>query len=108
MPLWSTLNNDQKNNALRIVIEKAGWNQAFYNECTSTNPSTVRTAVEREARVTFDADVEEVKCFKDKAAAEKRVLILLAPLVPQEQAPQVPLPPDLAYWMCTYPTYVPR
>lgn len=107
MPLWSSLKDDEKNKALRLVIEEAGWHKEHYDKCTSKDPKIVRDAVETVGKVTFDSYVE-VKCFKDKAEAEKQVLILLPPLVPQQQAPQVPLPPEVAYWMCTYPTYVPK
>ncbi|MBO0695269.1 MAG: hypothetical protein J2P56_04110 [Verrucomicrobia bacterium] len=101
-PTWSNLDNDQKRASLQRVIEKAYWNREFHNACL--NPSTMRTTVETEAGVTFDTDVE-VRCFQDRAAAEKWVMILLPPLV--EQQTPTPPPLDEGFWMCTYPTYNP-
>src|SRR5438874_3710767 len=101
---WSGLNNTQKHEKVQKVIEKAAWNEEFHGKCM--DPRRARTAIEDETEVTFDDDVE-VRCFKDKPSAEKQVLILLPPLVPQAEKPAATPPADKAFWMCTYPTYNP-
>jgi hypothetical protein len=99
---WSSLSNDEKRNALQKVIDKASWDGPFHKKCL--DPQTMRDTVATEAGVTFDANIE-VRCFKDRAAAEKSVLILLPPLVEQDK-PAV-TPKDEGFWMCTYATYNP-
>ena len=101
---WSGLGDREKRDAIQKVIDRAAWDEAFYEKCV--DPTSMRDTVAAEAGVTFDADIE-VRCFRDKAAAQKQVLILLPPLIPQPKPPPNPPPPDQAFWMCTYPTYNP-
>jgi hypothetical protein len=104
-PNWSSLNNQEKHDALQKVIERGGWDKPFHEKCLDKDPNVVRTTVEEEAGVTFDSGVD-VACFKDPPSAEKKVLILLPPLVAQEQPPQTQLN-TAGFWMCTYATYNP-
>jgi hypothetical protein len=106
MPLWSSLGNDEKNAELRKVIERAAWDEPFYKDCL--DPQKVRDAIKDKTGLIFDAYVKEVKCFKDESETEEKVLVLLAPCIPQPTAPPNPPPADKYYWMCTYPTYVPK
>jgi hypothetical protein len=99
--LWSALDSPKRVERIMKVMERAGREKSFRDDCLGPNG---RTTIETYADVTFDPNFV-LQCYSNRKAVEDQIVLLFPSIAFPD--PPAPKPPVKEFWLCTYVDYVP-
>jgi hypothetical protein len=85
-PLWSSLDSKQRIERIMKVMERAGQERQFREDCLGLNGADSRATIEQEAAVQFDEKFV-LHCYPDRETVEHQIVLLIPDVATPASAP---------------------